>query len=450
MTGVDLLEAKKSRLRDLQLSEKEIDQQVDDIMKGHNMDAIFNDPKRPFTLEQEVGAIIHGTIISKTTETILVDYGAKIEGILPYYDEGVANEDLDIGDSAYFLIKHIDDNELVKLTRKNVDVLVQQQQILSQLKVGDQIRVILHTHTKNGWLADLGGLMAFLPAHQEYLVYPPEGAEQLRGCEIDAEIDSIVEKQVVLTRKTFASEIKKKAKKSFLNSLNVGDLVDGTVKNKTEFGVFIQIATGIIGLCHASDQGVEELKVGQKVKARVLKIDRDKNRVSLGVRQVTEPSWAEIVCKYNVDDKVIAKVKSIVPYGAFLEIEPGVSGLVHVSDLSWSDHVKHPKDVLSEGQQVEVVILGVDVDKQHLSLGIKQATLDPWETITDKYLVGSVVDGTVVNKTKFGIFLEIEKGVEGLAHHTVDSKNLKIGERVSCSIVRIDLEKKKISLAIEE
>ena len=235
-----------------------------------------------------------------------------------------------------------------------------------------------------------------------------------------------------------------------LNSLNVGDLVDGTIKNQTEFGVCIQISSGIIGLCHASDQGSESPKVGQKVKARILKIDRDKNRVSLGIRQVTEPSWEEIVSKYAPDDRVVGKVKSIVPDGAFLEIESGVSGLVHVSDLSWSDHIKHPKEMLSEGQQVEVIILGIDVDKQHLSLGLKQATQDPWATITDRYLVGSIISGKVSNKTKFGIFVEIESGVEGLAHHTISSKNLKLGEVVKCSVSRIDLEKKKISLALEE
>jgi len=448
--NTDLYESKKLCMKEFQVSEKDLAAELKQIIGNTDLTALLNDPNKLFTTNVETNTIITGNVISKTTENILVDYGAKIEAILPYYEDGFNNEDLDVGDTAYFLVIDVDDNGIAKLTRKDVDILVHQQQILAQLKLGDQVRAVLKTHTKNGWIVDIAGLPSFLPSHQEYLVYPSEGAGPLVGCEIDVEIESIIERQVIVTRKAFASEIKKKAKKNFLNSLNVGDLVDGTVKNKTEFGIFIQIAAGIIGLCHSSDQGADDLKVGQKVKARVLKIDREKNRVSLGIRQVTEPSWVEIVAKYNIDDKVIARVKSIVPYGAFLEIEPGVSGLVHVSDLSWSDHVKHPKDILSEGQQVEVVILGVDVDKQHLSLGLKQVTPDPWESITDKYLIGSIVDGVVVNKTKFGIFVEIEKGVEGLAHHTVSSKNLKLGEKVTCSVGRIDLEKKKISLAFEE
>jgi small subunit ribosomal protein S1 len=255
---------------------------------------------------------------------------------------------------------------------------------------------------------------------------------------------------VILTRKSFAGEIKKKVKATFFTSLSVGALVEGMVKNITEFGAFIQIASGIIGLCHTSDFGEESLSVGTKIKSRVLKIDREKNRISLGIRQVTEPSWEELVGKYSVGDKVMAEVKSIVPYGAFLQIEAGVSGLVHVSDLSWSEHIKHPKEVISAGETIEVVVLGVDVEKQHLSLGLKQVSEDPWETISDRYLSGHIYEGRITNKTKFGIFVELERGVEGLAHHTINSKDLKIGELVPISVLRIDTSRKKVSLALEE
>lgn len=449
MTGIDLSEA-KMKFKQLLPSNEELERLTDEIFHGIQLQDFLDKSSRAVASESVPDSIVLGTVVSITTENILVDYGAKMEGSLPYKEEDFTNDDLDVTDITHFLIKSVDDKGNIKLSRKNVDALVYQQEILSKLTVGATVEIRLDQQVKNGWVVDISGLVAFLPAHQEYLVYPPEGAASLIGTYVEAEIESIVGKQVVVSRKLFATETKKKVKKEFLNSLNVGDLVDGTIKNQTEFGVFIQISAGIIGLCHASDQGTESPKVGQKVKARILKIDRDKNRVSLGIRQVTEPSWEEIISKYAPDDKVVGKVKSIVPYGAFLEIEPGVSGLVHVSDLSWSDHIKHPKEMLSEGQQVEVIILGIDVDKQHLSLGLKQATQDPWATITDRYLVGSIISGKVSNKTKFGIFVEIESGVEGLAHHTISSKNLKLGEVVKCSVSRIDLEKKKISLALEE
>ena len=449
MTGIDLSEA-KMKFKQLLPSNEELERLTNEIFHGIELQEFLDKSNRAIASESVPDSIVLGTVVSITTENILVDYGAKMEGSLPYKEEDFINDDLDVTDVTHFLIKSVDDKGNIKLSRKNVDALVYQQEILSKLTVGAAVEIRLDHQAKNGWVVDISGLTAFLPAQQEYLVYPPEGAVSLCGTYVEAEIESIVGKQVIVSRKLFATETKKKAKKEFLNSLNVGDLVDGTIKNQTEFGVFIQISAGIIGLCHASDQGSESPKVGQKVKARILKIDRDKNRVSLGIRQVTEPSWEEIVSKYAPDDRVVGKVKSIVPYGAFLEIEPGVSGLVHVSDLSWSDHIKHPKEMLSEGQQVEVIILGIDVDKQHLSLGLKQATQDPWATITDRYLVGSIISGKVSNKTKFGIFVEIESGVEGLAHHTISSKNLKLGEVVKCSVSRIDLEKKKISLALEE
>lgn len=450
MAAIDLIENKKTEIKKYSISKVEFENELNSLLHEYDYESFMDKSEKVFVETCEVDTIISGTVISITDDIILVDFGAKTEGILAYHDDGFKNDDLDIGDKTYFIIKNVDDDGVVKLTRKNVDIIVQQQKIIEQLKVNDKVRIILLSHTKTGWLADLGGISAFLPYNQEYLTYPLEGPEGLYGCEVEAEIESISNKQVVVSRKAFATDFKKKAKKDFINSLNIGDVVEGTIKNKTEFGVFIQIASGIIGLCHASDQGDNEIKVGQKTKARILKIDREKNRVSLGIRQITEPSWSEIVGKYSIDDKVIGRVKSIVSYGAFLEIEPGISGLIHVSDLSWSDHVKHPKEVLSEGQQIQVIILGIDAEKQHLSLGLKQISSDPWETITDKYLIGSIIDGIITNKTKFGIFIEIEKGIEGLSHHTVNSKNLKIGEKVTCSVVRIDLDKKKISLALEE
>lgn len=401
----------------------------------------------------KVGDFVTGKVSLIRSDDIYVDIGCKEEAYLPYYEDGCSNDDLDIGDETTFLVKEIEKEDdhgssLIKLTRKNVEYSLRQKRIIQQLRVGDRLLGKLTQHSKNGWVVDADGLHAFLPANQEYLVIPKEGPEALLGTQVEMEIESLGD-SVVLTRKPFAPEIKKVNKNNFLTSLNVGDIVIGNVKNITDFGVFVQVAPSIIGLCHTQDVGSAMPAVGDQIKCRVIKIDREKNRVSLGIKQVTEPTWEEIVSKYSIDDKVLVSVKSIVPYGAFVEVEPGICGLIHVSDLSWSDHIKHPKEVLKEGEKVVVVILNIDPKKKHLSMGLKQVNPDPWENVEDKYFVGQRVVGNVTNKHKFGIFIELEKGLEGLAHHTISSKSLKLGDSVEVSILRVDASKKKISLAID-
>ena len=438
----------KALVKKYEMPRDELERQVEEIFNGTDLDALLDASGVKCHNTFKSSDIVRGKVIQIRHDAVLVDYGGKVEATLPYYEDGQANEDLDVGDETDFLVSDVQGSQ-IRFSRKNIELLKRQKEVLSNLTVGDRVSGKLIHHTKNGWLVNINGLPALLPSQQEFIIYPEEGPDALMDTEVLVEVESIEDKMVTLTRKPFAVEVKKKAKKSFLSSLTTGDLVTGTVKNITEFGAFIQIASGVIGMCHASDFGDVEAKVGTKIKSRVLKIDREKNRVSLGIRQVTEPSWKELVDKYGLGDKVMAEVKSIVPYGAFLEIEPGVSGLVHVSDLSWSDHIKHPKDVISEGETIEVVILGMDVEKQHLSLGLKQVTVDPWETATDRYLIGQFYKGRVVNKAKFGIFIELEQGLEGLAHHTIGSESLKIGEQVTVSILRIDTARKKVSLALE-
>jgi small subunit ribosomal protein S1 len=444
------LTTSKDLIKKYRLPPAELDRLVDEICGDADLDALLFGGDSYNHHSVAVEDIVEGKIIDIKNDFVLVDYGGKMEAKLPYTENNTSNEDLDIGDTTKFLVTNVTEEGTLSLSRKNVELLIRQKQILQTLTVGDRLSGTLIQRTKTGWVVNLNGLPAILPSQQEYMVYDRNAAEDLIDTQVEVEIESINEKLVTLTRKPFATKIKKEAKASFFNSLNVGDLVDGLIKNITEFGAFIQISSGIIGLCHTSDFGPEEIKVGNKTKCRVLKLDREKSRVSLGIRQVTEPSWAEIVAKYSEEEKVSATVRSIVPYGAFLELEPGISGLVHVSDLSWSDHVKHPREVLAEGDTVEAVILGIDADKQHLSLGLKQISSDPWQTITDRYLVGSVYEGKIANKTKFGIFVTLESGVEGLAHHTVDSENMQVGEDVMVSILRIDAVRKKISLAIDE
>ena len=431
------------------MSKELLERQVAEIMGDADLDELLLGQSRSFQTEVEPHQVITGRVVNIRQDNVLVDFGYKSEGILPYVEDSeFTNTDLDIGDETEFLVSKVHRDGTVFLTRKNVEQYLQQQKVLQEIEEGSVVQGKLKQTSKSGWIVDVGGLLALLPFQQAFLS-PNKTNEELEGETFEMQVESIVDGFVVLTRQCYETEVKKRAKDEFMSQLEVGDIVDGTVKNVTDFGVFIQVASGIIGLCHASDAGDEELRPGQVTKTRVLKIDREKNRVSLGIRQVTEPTWEELVSKYVLDQEVDVVVKSIVHYGAFVDIEEGVSGLIHVSDLSWSDHVKHPKEVLEEGATIRAKILGIDVEKQHLSLGIKQLTPDPWETVADRYLVGSPVVGKVTNKTKFGIFVELEKGMEGLAHHTLESRDLRPGDEVTVTIMRVDAVRKKISLALD-
>lgn len=441
-----LLKKINKTIKRFDIPKEELELQLNEIVAGTNLDLVLLEQVN-INFDLEPGQIIPGRVVLLRDDFAIVDIAQKSEGFLPYKEDDHANDDLDIGDETNFIVSKVDENGTIHLSRKNVELLLHQREVLKMLKVGDRVVGRLAAQTSAGWMVDINRVMALLPSQSEFLLGEPG---ELLNQEIEAEIEQIDGSQVILTRRPFANEVKKLAKNYFISNLEVGHIVDGVIKNITDFGLFIQVAAGIIGLCHASDRGEEAPFVGQKVKARVLKIDREKNRVSLGIRQVSEPSWADLVKKYSIDQKISGSVKSLAPYGAFIEVEPGVTGLVHVSDLSWSDHIKHPREVLVEGEKVEAVILGMDVEKQHLSLGIKQITSDPWETIAERYVVGSNMEAKVTNKTKFGIFLELERGVEGLAHHTVNSKKLKIGDVASVSILRIDTGRKKVSLALND
>ena len=306
----------------------------------------------------------------------------------------------------------------------------------------------MHRHTNLGWLVDIKGLFALLPYKEEFIFYGEDDPETFVGNTILAKIKSIDKDTVILTREDYENEIKKLLKDKSLEPLSIGQVVPGKVKNVASFGAFIQIPNSVIGLCHSSDYGQYPPRVGQTVVTRILRIDKDKNRISLGIRQASEPSWLEVTKKYKSGSRVTGEVKAILPYGAFIELEPGVSGLLHISDLSWSEHIRHPSDLLTKGSSVEIVILGFDAEKQHIALGCKQLTEDPWSTIDSRYLAGSKIRGELTTITKFGLFFKLEEGVEGLAHHTINSKDLKTGSEVLVEVLRIDSARKKVSLSV--
>ena len=430
-------------VRKYSLPDSVIEQELDEVVGDYDLDQLVERIERP-----SQSRLVKGTVLDIKNDTVLVDLGGKFDGKLRYSEEGSNCDDLDIGDEAHFVVAKVESSGIRILSRKNIDKILQHRNALATLKVGSEVEGVLHRRTNLGWLVDIKGLFALLPYKEEFIFYGDEDPDSFTGNSVLSTVSSIDNGIVVLTRESYADEIKKLKRIESLKPLVVGQIVAGTVKNVTSFGAFMQISGNVIGLCHISDFGHRPPKVGQEIASRILRIDKSKNRISLGIRQATEPSWLDVIKNYSIGIKVIGFVKAIRPYGAFIELEPGVSGLLHISDLSWSDHVKHPREIVTEEEEIEVVILGFDAEKQHIALGYKQLTVDPWSTINSRYLTGSKITGELTTKAKFGLFIKLEDGVEGLAHHTVNSKDLEIGSEVLVEVLRIDASRKKISLSV--
>jgi len=423
-----------------------LEQEVDKIIGDYDLEQLV---ERTTEATEATGSrLVKGTVLDIKNDFVVVDLGGKFDGRLRYSEEGSNCDDLDVGDEAHFVVSKVEKSGVRILSRKNIDKILQHRNTLGTLKVGLEIEGTLHRRTNLGWLVDIRGLFALLPHKDEFIFYGDEDPDSFAGNTVVATVKLIDEDTVVLTRESYAEETKRLNKTKSLAPLAIGQIITGVIKNVAAFGAFIQIPGSVIGLCHVSDFGDYTPRAGKTVVSRILRIDKGKNRVSLGIRQASEPSWSEIIKKYRAGNRITGSVRATLPYGAFIELEPGVSGLLHISDLSWSDHIKHTRELLAEGESVEVVILGFDMEKQHISLGYKQLTDDPWSTIDSRYLTGSKITGELTTRTKFGLFIKLEDGVEGLAHHSLNSKNLKIGSEVLVEVIRVDSSRKKVSLSV--
>ncbi|HKX29559.1 MAG TPA: 30S ribosomal protein S1, partial [Blastocatellia bacterium] len=319
---------------------------------------------------------------------------------------------------------------------------------------------------KGGLRVDIGGIQAFLPGSQVD-IRPVRNLDSFRNKEIEIRVLKVNKKRgnIVLSRKVVLEEQINGRKNDTLRNLEEGIIVEGQVKNITEYGAFIDLG-GLDGLLHITDmswgriQNPNELfRVGETIQVKILKFDRDKERVSLGYKQLIPDPWATTVERYPIGSRVKGKVVSLTDYGAFIELEPGIEGLVHVTEMSWSKRVKHPSKILSASQEVEAQVLEVDQNNRRISLGIKQIEPNPWETLHERYGIGTRVKGRVRNLTDFGAFIEIEDGIDGLVHVSDiswtkrikhPSEALKKNQEVEAVITAIDVENRRLSLSIKD
>jgi small subunit ribosomal protein S1 len=410
------------------------------------------------------GSIIEGVITGVAGDDLVVNVGLKSEGLVPREEfEGL---DPKPGDKFKFLLENLTgEGGLVQISKRKADRQINWQRLVDTTREGDVVEGKVTRKIKGGLLVDIG-VPAFLPASQVDVRRPAEIADFI-GRTIRASVLKIdlERKNIVVSRRKLIEEERESAKKRLLETLKEGDLVTGEVKNIAEFGAFIDLG-GIDGLLHITDMSwgrinhpSEMLKIGQKVEVKVLNIDRDKEKIALGLKQKEASPWEEIEQKYPVGSRVRGTVVNIVSYGAFVRLEDGIEGLVHISEMSWTRRINHPSELVKPGDQVDVVILEIDKNKQEISLGMKQTEVNPWELVSEKYPPGTVIEGTVRNLTNYGAFVEIEPGIDGLLHVsdlswtkkvTHANEVLRKGDVIKCVVLDVDREKQRIGLGVKQ
>jgi small subunit ribosomal protein S1 len=411
------------------------------------------------------GQIVKGTVIEVRPKEVLVDIGYKSEGVIS------ANEFEDIkavkiGDAVDVLIEKLEDKEgMVVLSKEKAEFKKNWDKILTICNEGGTIVGKVKAAVKGGLLVNIG-VEAFLPASQIDII-PPRNLAQFIGNSYEFKVVKINQERqnIVLSRRELIEQQRNEKRSKLLTDMTPGDIRKGTVKNITDFGAFIDL-NGIDGLLHITDMSwgrighpSELLKVGQDIDVVVLDINREKERVSLGLKQKLSNPWENIDAKYQVGAKVKGKVVNLVPYGAFVELEPGVEGLVHVTELSWTKRIAKPSDVLKAEQEIEAVVLGINREEQKISLGIRQLEANPWDRATEKYPAGTKVKGKIRNLTSYGAFIELEEGLDGMIHVSDISWTRKInhpsemfkkGDEVEAVVLEVDKANQRISVGVKQ
>ncbi len=411
------------------------------------------------------GQIVKGKIVDVRQKEVVVDIGYKSEGLIPI-EEFSSEKPPEVGQEIeVFLERKEDENGMAVLSKEKAEKAQGWERIIALSKEGDMIKGRIARKVKGGFMVNIG-VEAFLPASLSGTRNPLE-ANQLLNQELEFKIVKINKprKNVVVSRRDAMQQRREEGKHKLLTGLEKGQIAEGVVKNITDFGAFIDLG-GLDGLLHITDMSwgrishpSEVVAIGDKIEVMILDVDRESTKVSLGLKQKTPNPWLDIDIKYPIGTKIKGKVVNLMPYGAFVELEKGVEGLVHISELSWSKRYNHPSELLAIGDVVEVIVLSVDKESQKIALGIKQLEADPWDRVEELFKTGDKVKGKVRNLTDYGAFIELHEGIDGLVHvsdmswtkriaHPRDI--LKKGQKVETVILGIDKDARKISLGLKQ
>lgn len=435
-----------------------------DLSSNVSMDELLNGTEKSNNFAE--GSIVPGKIVEKRQDGALVDIGYKAEGFIPSTEFRNWSE-AQVGDNVDVFLEAIEnENNMPEISLSKANFIKSWEKITSEYGEGSIIKGLMKHRVKGGIIIDLNGVEAFLPGSQ-IDIGPVKNMDEFIGKEYDLKILKINQdrKNIVVSRRELLEESRKDRRSALLKEMEVGQIRKGIVKNITDFGAFIDLG-GVDGLLHITDMSwgrishpSEMLELGQEIEVMILDIDFEKERVSLGLKQKSKNPWDEVESKYAVGNIVKGRIVNIMPYGAFVEIEQGVEGLIHVSEMSWTKRVTKAGDVVSVGEEVEAVVLDIDKEGKKISLGLRQKTRNPWEVLAEKYPAGSRIKGKVRNMTSYGAFVEIENDIDGMIHvsdmswtRKINNPNevLKVGDEVDAVILDIDPQQQRISLGLKQ
>ncbi len=449
----------------LDVDEETVAQELEQALGGRTDDSVlelYNDSVKEFDTDK----IITGRVVNVMSSDVIVDIGYKSEGAVSRSEFDDPTQ-VSIGDDVEVLLESVDEDEngMIALSKRKADRIRGWEHVINTYHEGDVVTGRVTRKIKGGLLLDIG-VPVFLPASQIGIRRTGDIQEYI-GQELECKIIKIDEARmnIVVSRRKLLEEHREAQKNRLLEDIEIGQVRKGIVKNITDFGAFVDLG-GIDGLLHITDMSwgrvnhpSEILKIDQEIEIKVLKVDKEKERISLGLKQKQESPWTNIETKYPVGSKVKGAVVNVLSYGAFVQLEEGVEGLVHISEMSWTKRISHPSQVVSVGDEIEVVVLEIKKEKQEISLGMKQVEVNPWTQVEGKYPIGTIIEGKVRNLTNYGAFVEIEDGIDGLLHVADMSWTRKVihpsevvkkGESLRAMVLQVDQDRKRIALGIKQ
>ncbi|WP_457756039.1 30S ribosomal protein S1 [Thermodesulfatator indicus] len=414
------------------------------------------------------GEVLTGKVLRVDPEWVFIDIGYKSEGVAPTTEFTGPNGEVKVkpGDEVEILIENLRTPDgMVRVAYKKLQRRRAWNKIEQAQKNKTPLEAYVLERIKGGFAVDIEGLKAFLPFSQAFLK-PPKNPEEIIGTTLKVEVVSVDRKKnnVVVSHRNYLEKESERRKKELLENLEEGQVLEGTVKSITDYGVFVDLG-GVDGLLHVSDiswgrvkHPSNYFKVGDRIKVKVIKYDREKEKIALGIKQLTPDPWETVAEKYPEGKRIEGKVVSLTNFGAFVELEPGVEGLIHISELSWTKRIKHPRDILEVGDKVEVVVLGVDSENRRVSLSLKQVEPNPWDVLVEQFSEGMVIEAPVKTVTDFGVFVEVMEGIDGFIHVSDlswgrikhPSEAYKPGDMIQAVILKIDREKEKLALGVKQ
>ncbi len=420
-----------------------------------------------------INQIVAGKIVEVTEDFVVVDVGFKSEGAIDRNEWSETDEQPVVGGIVKVLVEEMEDelgpaddiHGMISLSKRKAEKIIQWEETIRSIEEGQVVTGTVTRKIKGGLLVDIG-VPVFLPASQVDIRRPNDIADFI-GRVVQCEVLKIDEsrRNIVVSRRSLIEKQREEDREHLLSELEVGQLRKGIVKNIADFGAFVDLG-GIDGLLHITDMSWERIghpsemvAIDQEIEVKVLQIDREKQKIALGLKQKQKNPWENIVEKYPVGAVVKGEVVNVMSYGAFVKLEPGIEGLVHISEMSWTRRINHPNEMVQIGDEIDVKILGVDAAGQQLSLGIKQTMTNPWDTVTDKYSEGTVVTGKVRNLTNYGAFVELEQGIDGLLHVSDMSWTRKVshpsemvekGQEIKCRVLSVDQGRRRIALGLKQ